>query len=469
MAKVNLLANAVKSRSLAASAQSLINLYPEIETDVQETRITLYGVAGKRLLCNVGDYQCRGMIAVNGFIYAVTNNKVYKIATDGTSTLLGTINSTIGQVSMSYNGIAGLIVDGVNGYVVTTTSVTQITDTDFPNGVTWCDYLDGFFLMGGNGTQNIYGSNLLDGANYDALNFQVADGMPDNVVKGIVSSSELLAFGTDTLQFLVNTGAAGFPFEWSGNAFVEHGCIARESVVKLDSSVFWLGNSKQGDGIVWRLNGYTPVRVSTHAIEYAISKWPDKSDTTAYSYVDGGHSFYVITSLSGNQTFVYDAATQMWHQRAAFIDGAMSRDKGQYHCFVSGLHIVGDKDNGNIYILDDEIYDDYQSVLLREITTSHLHSDSKRAFYSQFELYMETGVGLLSGQGSDPQVEIAMSNDLGRTFGVPRYYPIGALGDYRNTVQMNQCGSALTAKTFRIRITAPVKVVFTGARVEVTK
>lgn len=469
MPSFNLLANAVNSRSLASSAQSLINFYPEIEQDVGESRVTLYGVAGKRLLVNVSDYPIRGMIAVNGNAYVVSRNKVYKVTSAGASTNIGTINTTSGQVSMSWNGITGLIVDGVNGYIITTTTVTQITDADFPNGVTWCDYLRGLYLVGGNGTQNFYGSSLLDGSTWDALDYDASDSDPDKQIKGIVSSAELLLFGEVSLEFFVYVGGDNFPFARSGNAHVEHGCLARESVVKLDSSVFWLGNSAQGSGIIWRLNGYTPTRISTHAIEYAISQWPDKSDAIAFSYVDGGHSFYVISSESGNQTLVYDVATQLWHERVTFYSGAKYRDRAQCHCFLNELHLVGDNANGNIYVLDNDVYTDFDRVLLREITSSHIRQGTgKRAFYSQFELYMEAGVGLQSGQGDDPQVLISTSNDLGRTFGVQRSYSFGRIGDYRATVQMNQCGSAITAKTFRIRITDPVKVAITGARVEVS-
>jgi hypothetical protein len=65
-----------------------------------------------------------------------------------------------------------------------------------------------------------------------------------------------------------NTGAADFPFERQGNAFIERGCIDRDSIVKLDNGTFFVGD----DRIVYKLDGYTPCRVSTHAVEKTLSE-----------------------------------------------------------------------------------------------------------------------------------------------------------------------------------------------------
>ena len=51
---------------------------------------------------------------------------------------------------------------------------------------------------------------------------------------------------------------------------------------------------------------------------------------------------------SGDATWVYDrtesamAKELMWHQRAAFSNGAFHRHPGNVHAYFSGKHIIGD-------------------------------------------------------------------------------------------------------------------------------
>src|SRR5574343_312388 len=295
MPSFDLIAAACRSRSRVASAQALINLYPEVNDDQS---ITLYGTPGKSLWATIGSGPIRGGFVFGTTLYVASGTEVYSVTDAGVGTLLGNLSSGFGRVYFSSNGVDVLLVDGVAGYRIASGVLSAIADPDFPNGVTWCDCIDGFYLVGGDGSQKFYKSGLVDGSSWDALDFASAEGDPDPLLRGIVSSREILLFGTRSLEFWSNTGAANFPFERTGNAFVEQGCLAPNSVAKLDSGVFWLGRSAEGQGIVWRLNGYTPVRISTHAEEYEIAQWSDASDAYAWCYVEEGHSFYVLSSAS---------------------------------------------------------------------------------------------------------------------------------------------------------------------------
>lgn len=464
MPTFDLIAAACPSRSRSASAQALVNLYPE-QTGQS---ITLYGTPGKSLWATIGNGPIRGGIVVDGFAYIASGREVYKVTDLGVGTLLGSLGTGYGRVYMASNGVDILIVDGASGYTITAGVLAEITDADFPRGVTCCDYVDGFYLVAGDDTQKFYKSAALSGSSWDALDFASAEGDPDTLVRLIVSSREILNFGGKSLEFWANTGAAGFPFERSGNAFVEQGCAAPHSVAKLDSSVFWLGRSGQGEGIVWRLNGYTPTRISTHAIEYEIASWSDISDAYAWSYVEEGHAFYALSSASGDITLVYDVASGQWHQRRS-RDGknVLHRDRGGVYLYFLGRHLLGDWENGNIYRSSLDTYSDNGDELPRIIRGEHLRA-GKRRFYGQFEAYFETGVGLQSGQGSDPQAVLSVSDDGGRTFHSAASRAIGAVGKYQGRVMWTRLGSGFS-RTFQIEVTDPVKVAITGARVEFTE
>ncbi len=467
MPEINLITSAVQSRSVVASGGNIKNLFAEINEDQS---LTLYGTPGKLLKTTVGGGGAiRGMIAANGLLYVVCENTVYSITSGYVVRRIGSINTTTGLVSIASNGLDIIIVDGTNGYLVTfsTGLLSRITSSDFPNGVKYVDYLNGIYLVAGNNTQYFYGSARFDGSSWDALSFGVADYKPDNLVRPFVSSSDLLNFGSVSIEYWSDTGAADFPIERSGNALLDIGCLAANSIRRLGSSVLFLGQTAQGKGTVYQIDGYSPKRISNHAIEYSISQWANADTAYAWAYTEEGHSFYVLSCSGCPESLVFDITTSMWHTRTLFSDGQHYSDRANTYAFFNGKHIVGDSTNGNIYELSLDVYTDNTDPIVREFTSQHTVT-GKRAFYSLIELRMESGVGLSNGQGSDPLIVLSTSEDNGRTWNNEREARIGALGEYLTRIYWTRIGSGFN-KSFRVRMSDPVKVVMTGARVEVAQ
>ena len=74
----------------------------------------------------------------------------------------------------------------------------------------------------------------------------------------------------------------------------------------------------------------------------------------------------------------------------------------------------------------------------------------------------EPGVGLVSGQGDDPQAMLDYSNDYGKTWSNEDWVTIGALGEYANRAVWRRLGRA-RSRIKRVTITDPIKVVIKGA------
>lgn len=464
MPAFNLLAAACAARSPVASAQRLVNLYPEAN---QDSSITLYGTPGLRLWASVGAGPIRGLCVASDQLYVVSGDGVYSVDADGVATLLGTISTTAGLVSMANTGVELQIVDGSTaGYVVTlsTNTMAAITDPDFPGGVTNA-FLDGFVLFNEPGTGKFWSTGAYGAGVIDPLDFATAEGAPDPLVSLIVDHREIWLFGTASTEVWYNAGNPDFPFERVSGAFIEHGCAAAYSVAKMDNTVFWLGQDDKGRGMVWRAEGYTPQRISTHDIETLISNFATVSDAVAWTYQQDGHGFYVLSFPSADMTFCYDVATQLWHQRAwRDSSDTLHRHRVQCHAMFGGQHIGGDWESGTLYVLDLDTYTDDGAAIVREIVAPHIRGE-KRRFYSEAEVTLETGVGLQAGQGSTPQAMLAYSDDYGRTFGSERWRSFGAVGQYLTRVLWHRLGSGFQ-RTFKVRITDPVKVAITGARVE---
>lgn len=457
---------AYRLESVNQSAQRCVNLYVEQSEQGGKTQASLVRTPGKVKRADIGNDGVRQMIAFGSRLYAVAGYYVLSIDSNYTATSLGGIGTRTGFVSMACNGAQVMIVDGVNGWIINIAAqtLTQITATSFPNGVTWVKYYDGYFVVGGDGTKKFYISAQNDGTAWNALDFASAEGDPGANVSGEVDHRELMIFGVNATETWVDTGNADFPFQRAGNALVEVGCAAVASVAKLDNSVFFLGQDRRGDGIVYRMNGYTPQRVSDFGVENAIRGYSVVNDAIAYTYQQSGHAFYVLTFPSGNATWVYDVSTGLWHERSYMnpLTGDLGRDLGCCYCFFGRDHLVGDYRTGHIYALDKGSYTDNGDSIKWLRSTYVQDSENNRVFYQSFELDIEAGVGLNIGQGSDPKVMLRWSDDGGHTFCNTKYLGIGKMGRYGQRAKREQLGAGRN-RVWEVSGTDPVKITIMGA------
>jgi hypothetical protein len=277
-----------------------------------------------------------------------------------------------------------------------TSTFAQILDVDFPGAVT-VGYLDGYFVFNEPNSQRIWVTQLLDGTSIDPLDFASAEGSPDGVVGIIVDHREVWVYGTGTVEVWYDTGSSDFPLQRIQGAFNEIGCISAYTIAKMDNGLFWLGADARGQGIVYRANGYTGQRISTHAVEWQIQQYGNLTDAIAYTYQQDGHSFYVLTFPSANATWVYDVATGAWHERAGWNNGSFTRHRSNCQMAFNTKIVVGDYENGNIYAFDLDTYADNGQTQKwlrswRALPTGQ--NNLKRTAQHSMQIDIESGVGL---------------------------------------------------------------------------
>lgn len=463
-------------RSLNVSDNRCVNLYPEVvETRDGKDVGALMGCPGMTKRLTLATTPVRGLIATPTIMYAVAGNKFYSVTTSWVATERGTLNSSTGRVSMAFNGTQIMIVDGADGYTYTvaTTTFAEITDVDFPAaGGDTVVFLDTYFIINVVGTGRFMISAASDGTAWDALDFATAEGAPDNLVAVATNHRQLYTFGTNSTEVWINTGNADFPFERVGNTFIEQGCVAKFSIARMDNSVYWVGQNEQGQGVVWKLTGYTPTRVSTHSIENRISTATTMSDIVGFAYQQEGHTFYMITSTSGDWTLCYDVATGLWHERAFrnTTSGAFERHRADNYCFFNNRHVVGDYVTGEVYSFELDVYAD-DGDALRWLRTWRALPPGENSLvgvtFSRLQIDLEAGVGLASGQGSDPQITMRYSNDGGHTFGNDHSASIGgATGEFGRRAIWRRLGSSVHGRdrVWELSQTDPVKRAYIGAR-----
>jgi hypothetical protein len=358
-----------------------------------------------------------------------------------------------------------MIVDGVKGYILSETTLTEIADTDFPtpSGLT---YQDGYFIVSVDSSGQFYISASYDGTSWDALDYATAEAYPDNL-RGVLSSTkELWLIGEKSYEIWYNSGSVDFPFELIQGTAQRIGCAAKYSIAEHQSIVVWLDDKRS----IRAAFDYSAQIISDPNVDYHLAGYDKVDDAIAYMYRQEGHLFYVITFPSQSKTWVYDFSTKLWHTRAS---GIMDwRHPVSCYTYYDGKHIVGDYDTGKLYEYDLSKYTDNGSHVRRIRTAQSVNQDRKNIFHHSLEVEFEGGVGLAVddpdlGTGADPQAMLEWSDDGGHTWSNEHWADIGKIGVYANRARWTRLGSSRD-RIYRVTIADPVKCVILGANLEAT-
>ncbi|WP_374520383.1 packaged DNA stabilization protein [Hydrogenophaga sp.] len=447
-----------QARSVKASAQDRLNLYVEVNSDAEKHVLTYYPCPGLVSVLNLGSFPARGAYQLGGYMYVVIRNKLVRIANDFTTSEMGTLDTTDGRVDMADNGTQIILVDGPNGYILTiaTSVFAKITDVDFPGGST-VTFLNQRFVVSQPDTGKFFCSALLDGSSWDALDFATAESDPDNLVRVMADGGQLYTFGEKSTEIWGDSGAADFPYAKVGGGAVEWGLAARWSLVKYADSMAFLRKNRLGQVQACLMAGGQAVPISTPQVEAEFTRYGDVSNATGLAYMLNGHAFYQVNFPSEGVTWEYDSQSKEWHRRKS----GSGRHRAEIGLQLLGNFYATDYENGKVYRIDQDTYTDDGQAIAREFTSRH-QSAGDYLHLPELWIEMETGVGTQQGQGQNPQVMLQVSRDGGKTYGNEMARPIGKVGQYLSRAKWNRLGRARDW-VFKVRVTDPVKVVFTHA------
>lgn len=450
-----------QSKSPTVTAQRHLNLYAEIKIEQEKSAIVFYGTPGSLLRFSFGDTPVRGWIQVNDLVYAVHRGTLYSVNNAGTKVVLGTLNTVEGRVDLAFDGTVILIVDGTNLYTLTLPSTfAQVVGAFVPNGARTCAWFAGFFAVDDGESDSWYISPT--GTGWDALDFATAESNPDGLVRVFSDNSQIVLFGGGTTEFNGNSGGADFPFSTIQGATQEFGLAARWSVCKFNSGLAALMRPSGGQVQVMFFSGYVPKPISSKEMDQIINGYATVADATMYHYMLGGHPMLQVNFQAAGKSWLFDASTELWTPLEFGLDGG--RHRGELHIDFVNKPLIADYENGNVYELQPDTYTDNGTAIAREIVGRHVLHGDDRMTVDELYVDMEAGVGLATGQGSDPQVMLQVSKDNGHTWGLERWKSLGRIGAYTARVVWRRFGVARDW-LFKLRITDPVKVVITYAAI----
>lgn len=396
----------------------LTNLYAE-KTPTSRTQTALLARPALETYADIGTGPIRGVFgqpgALDGVLFAVSGTELY-----AGNSALGTISGTA-RVSMASSSDQLLIANDAALYL--TDGVTLVTVV-FPDdaGASSVAYINGYFLAARTGSQRFYWSAVLDGASWDALDYASAERAPDNIVAIWVVSDQIWIFGQITTEVWVTTGDGDAPFQRVDGRLYDQGCLARDTIAKLDNSIFWVGH----DFKVYRGDSQ-PLRVSDNGIEEAVQA-TDPNDLRAWAFPWQGNLFYVLRTAYG--TFAYNVATQQWSEFASY-----GRDAWRAHigAFVNGVVIAGDDEAGRLWQLSNTLLTDGDDPIERRFTV--LLPDAMPV--DNIVLDASSGAAEIN---LEPIVELRVSRDSGNTFSPARQASCGQQGQYRKRIAWRRVG-----------------------------
>jgi hypothetical protein len=358
--------------------------------------------------------------------YFVVQRPSGQLSIAGTATCAGGGDQNVFWVSGSFfdNLAPGstFTFNSVNYVVDTVISSTHITVTGTPAAVTTTFSA----LVGGDLGRQFNISHLLDGTSWDPLDFAQKSGYPDYIKSILADHEQLYLLGTESVEVWQDTGNALFPFQRIPGAMAKEGSTATFAPVAMGERVYYLGGSPRGGPVAYRLDGFTPVRISTHAEEAAWTAGTTTPSTAvSYTEIHDGHQFWVINFSGTQHCWVYDetasqqAGTPIWHQRAFWNGAAFAAYAPWYHAFIpewgpAGLHVVAELTSANFHELNLNYFDDNTASKAWVRILPHLYAHGMTQYFGRMTLEMETGS---VASGAQPLITRDYSDDRGNTFG----------------------------------------------------
>jgi hypothetical protein len=386
-----------------AEIQSCKNLYLErIESGAGRNQYAMYMRAGLKTVAatlNRAKLKCRGLLELNGFVFDAQDDTVYLLQSD--YSVFRTYASIVDDglpVSITASETSGFVVSG--GVFYRLSDVLQTPAQPFiPSAIA---VIQGLVVCLEQGTNRFFFSSD-DGQTWNALDFQTAEAYPNALVNLVVDHQELWLFGNRRAQIYVLTADPNAPFQAVSGGIVEQGLAAKFALCQLDNSIFWLGQNKDGALMFWRANGYSPVRVSNHAVENTWRSYgANFSDAQCATFQQNGHQCIRLTFPSANgglgATWNYDASMspEMAWTEAPWWNPILSRyesHRGSSYVSAFGKILVGDRANGCLYEMSPDFTSDFGYPIRWERRTPHQVADGKRVQYHRLGLFMQTGVG----------------------------------------------------------------------------
>ena len=427
--------------------------------------IKSFGTAGNGTLGERGTWKMAEVL------YVVYANSLYSVDNLGVAKRLGEVPG-IERVIMFDNGTQLVIVaDNLTHFYSNRTStfgtINHASFLESSSGT----YLEGYFLFATKNSNKIFFIGPFDDVTgevdfdaFDATDSFLALTTPGNVVRIFSDQKELWIFKSDASEVWQPVASIVLPFAQLDGATTTRGILTKHAIDKNDNTIIWVSN----DFKTYIANGYIPTPVSTTAMAFEILNYADSSDAYIHTWDEGDHKLVGVWFITEGMTWVFDFTTGKWHERAS--EGLASGKKywratSVIRCY--GKTLVGDREGADIGELDFATFTEYGTEMQLIRVGQTFHAEGSQFSLDRIQVLCEAGVGLTTGQGSDPKIILALSKDYGKTYGNQKPRSLGKIGERTQRSVWRQQGLYRRC-TPKIIISDPVRRYIMDMYVEMT-
>ena len=451
---VNFVGSSYAHRSRSLASQKTMNLIPEIVPS-GKTEKALNNWYGSKAFSAASGVD-RGMHVFANALHKVTDNTLFSIDSAGTQTSLGIIAGS-NPCIFADDGFTMRIATGAQDYLVTGGVLSVLSDADLKpgNSVAYLnqqminDSTRGQFQVSDVGVPGSITPN----------NFATAESAPDDTIRVYTFNERLFLFGDiNSTETWWNSGEGNPPFDRVQGGTMGIGLAAVYSVASTPEFVYFLGK----DLAVYRFSATQPSIVTPSAISAEFQSYAVSSDARGFVARIEGMVFYILSFPTEGKAWAYSETGNAWFQLST---GASEGNYlGTSYAEAYGKKLIAS--GGNVLELDADTFTDNGDVIIRERVSPPIVSPTGgRVEMSSFTLIMETGVGLITGQGVDPVAMFSASYDGGKSFGPESTVKIGRQGEGREKVTWYNMASAYEI-IIKVRISDPVFISIHGASIE---
>ena len=416
---------------------------------------------------DVGLGPIRGVFEIQGELFVVSRNKLYKIDAADVITELGDVGGSTTPVFMAANGADDnqiMISSDGNGYIYDAAAGTpfqQITDPDFSAGLGVAS-LNQVFWVPRPESNTLQGSDTANGLSWGATRRVSAEQDPDLLVQAIRLTSALWLMGKGTCEYWqVDSADTTNPIRPVAGATIERGVGANNSIATWQNNAFWLAD----DLTVWQISGNQAQKISDLNIEYAIRGdgkkpgYPRPQNAIGFFIDHPVHKQYVLTFPGAAVTWIYDVTTRLWHTRES---NSIGRWRASCSALFNNEVLVGDYRLGKIWRLTEDVYTEDGETLKFQIVPPAIRNKDNDMTVESVELFMEVGVGDISGIDDfgilktlpiDPKIQMEYSKDGGATWKSKPDLSLGRIGQRDIRVKPRLFGRVRKEFPFLLRFT----------------
>lgn len=415
-----------KSRTL--TKQVTRNFWPQQQASKKaRSPYVLQSFYGLKLFASHMGSIDRGMLENQGNLYKVTDTTLYQVTPTGTHNMLGVVPGSSRCILSALNSTVVIANGSGNIYIWDGTTFSQNESPNLftPRSVAVVNS-QAIYDQGSGQGFSVSDVGIPD--SISGLNNAAKETYSDALVRPYAFRESLFLMGAETIEPWWDSGQGNPPFDKIQGAVIKMGLGAVNSVAENPDFVFFLGSDKQFHTLTAGSSAVDTV-ISTPAMAKQIQDYIITDDCIGWAMELEGMWFYVATFPSQNVTWCFPVGGE-WFEWGS---SAAGRIRGNSYANVFGKKLVAEYNSGDIYELDAETYTDADQPIIRTRDTALIHSgvfgqDNKEFEINSLQFVLETGVGLLSGQGSNPSLMFSVSRDGGKSFGTQRFIKVGRLG-----------------------------------------